>query len=253
LEGRRRPRRERLELRRRLRVHLILAARRKPGLHRRRQPVTDADGSAEVRQTGVEHAAEAVVVAMPARRERVLAARRRYAALGEARFSRRRDASEGYSREQHLDAKRACQKQRHEGVLPCKTCSAASDHVRSPFGNARRLGWPRKGVKADSLSQATSKRLRNEKAPRPYIRGGALVQRPSGGLHEPKRPNRRELARRLRRRSASPAPHARSPYSGMTSGRFLGNFAIVAGSRLRVSATISGGECASQSDKEMSA
>ena len=42
-------------------------------------------------------------------------------------------------------------------------------------------------------------------------------------------------------------------YSGITKGLLLGNFAIVALSMFRVSATISGGEWVSQSDSEMSA
>ena len=90
--------------------------------------------------------------------KRVLAtgrgARRRPAALREGRFARGcSGVGERHAREQHLDAERASQEQRHEGVLPCTTCSAASDHVCSPFENAQRLSRPQKGVKADSLSQ----------------------------------------------------------------------------------------------------
>ncbi len=42
------------------------------------------------------------------------------------------------------------------------------------------------------------------------------------------------------------------PQAGMISGRSFGNWAITAGSRLKVAATISGGVCASQSDSETS-
>ncbi len=41
-------------------------------------------------------------------------------------------------------------------------------------------------------------------------------------------------------------------HPGMISGLSLGNFAITAGSMLRVAATIAGGVCVNQSDKETS-
>ena len=46
--------------------------------------------------------------------------------------------------------------------------------------------------------------------------------------------------------------HGAGGYPGITSGRFLGNFATVSGARLNVAATICGGECANQSENETS-
>src|ERR1700730_13018234 len=51
---------------------------------------------------------------------------------------------------------------------------------------------------------------------------------------------------------AWPSEAGISDHRGRISGLSLGNFAIVAGSILRVAATIAGGVCVNQSDKETS-
>ena len=151
MEGRRTARRERLKFRRRSRSNLIFTARRKFDIRRRRQAIADVLLGSQAHDGVMENAAEAMHMAVPAGSEGIMfrrrAVRRCRAISRESGFLGRRSPGERNSRQEHLDAERTSEKQRHDGLFPRKISATAPEHAHSPFGGISNAWLALRGVR----------------------------------------------------------------------------------------------------------
>ena len=196
LEGRRTARRERLKFRRRSRSNLILTARRKFDIRRRHQAIADVVLSSRAHDGTMKNAAKAMHMAVPAGSERIMfrrrAVRRCRAISRESGFLGRRSPGVRNSRQEHLDAERTSEKQRHDGLFPRKISATAPEHAHSPFGDIECLAGP--PMRQASIRQIPEIFIR----PFPEVRN-TFLRHPTAGRRGPRLTPRLRLGAMQRR------------------------------------------------------